>query len=303
MNRAPAGATYRPKLNNLHGVLWMLLAVTALTAMFAIIKQMATELPFFVVALMRTLVALVLFIPWLARVGRSGIATQRLGAHFLRSFFGIAAFACVVYAVGRLTLSDTMVLSFTSPFWSILFSGLLLGEIVRRDRTIATAAGFVGVAMIVKPQGDIDHAMLIALASAVLTSSAIIAMKSLSRTEPAARIVFYFFFFGTLFLLPPALLVWQTPTWQQFGWLIAAGILGGAGQNFLARAYCAAEVTIIAPMDFLRMPLAALFGFIVFAEFPDVWSAAGTVVIISALLFITRRDAREREGRRERTAG
>ena len=288
--RAPQPGAYRPKLDNVRGILWMLAAVTLLTAMFAIIKQMATELPFFVVALMRTSVALVLFVPWLVRVGPSGIATRRLKTHFLRAFFGIASFACVVYAVGRLMLSDAMVLSFTSPFWSILLSGLILGEAIRRDRTFATIAGFVGVVMIVKPHGQIDHAMLIALGSAVLTSGAIISLKSLSRTEPPARIVFYFFLFGTLFLLPPAILTWETP-----------GVLGGVGQNFLARAYDAGEVTIIAPLDFLRMPLAALFGFAVFAEIPDVWSAAGTAVIISALLFIARRDAVERRRQREET--
>ncbi len=299
--RAPQPGAYRPKLDNLRGILWMLAAVTLLTAMFAIIKQMATELPFFVVALMRTSVALVLFVPWPVRVGPAGIATRRLKTHFLRAFFGIASFACVVYAVGRLMLSDAMVLSFTSPFWSILLSGLILGEAIRRDRTFATVAGFVGVVMIVKPHGQIDHAMLIALGSAVLTSGAIISLKSLSRTEPPARIVFYFFLFGTLFLLPPAILTWETPDWRQLGWLVATGVLGGVGQNFLARAYDAGEVTIIAPLDFLRMPLAALFGFAVFAEIPDVWSAAGTAVIISALLFIARRDAVERRRQREET--
>ena len=297
--RAPSLSAYRPKLDNLRGVLWMLLAVTCLTAMFAIIKQMATELPFFVVALMRTSVALAMFVPWLMRVGRAGIATRRLKVHFLRSFFGIASFACVVYAVGRLMLSDAMVLSFTSPFWSILLSGLILGEAIRRDRTLATVAGFIGVVMIVKPHGQVDHAMLVALGSAVLTSGAIISLKSLSRTEPPTRIVFYFFLFGTLFLLPPALLTWQTPSWSQLAWLVATGVLGGVGQNFLARAYDAGEVTIIAPLDFLRMPLAALFGFLVFSEIPDIWSAAGTAVIIGALLFIARRDAVERRRQRE----
>ena len=52
-------------------------------------------------------------------------------------------------------------------------------------------------------------------------------------------------------------------------------MLGGVGQHFLARAYDAGEVTIIAPLDFLRMPLAALFGFIVFTEIPDIWVGRG----------------------------
>lgn len=292
-------AAYRPRLDNLRGALWMLAAVTALSGMFVIIKDLAGELPVFVIALMRTVFALVMFGPWLARVGREGIATRRLGAHVLRAFFGIASFACVVYAVGELLLSDAMVLSFTAPMWSIAIAGLVLGEAIRRDRTAATLAGFAGVVMVVKPAGGIDPAMLVALGSAVLTSGAMITMKRLSATEPPARIVFYFFLFGTLFLLGPAIATWRTPSWAQLGWLAATGLLGSLGQHWLARAYEAAEVTVIAPLDFLRIALAAAFGFAFFGEVPDAWSAAGTAVIIAALLLITRREALARQRRRE----
>ena len=285
---------YRPKPNNLRGALWMVAAVTALTAMFAIIKEMTSELPFFVIALIRTLIALVVLIPWLIRNGRAGIRTSRLETHLLRSFFGIASFACIIYAIGKLLLSDAMVLSFTSPLWSIVISALVLGEVIRRDRTLATIAGFIGVVLIVKPQAGVDPSMLIALASALLTSGAMITMKSLSRTEPPDRNVFYFFFFGSLFLLGPALATWQTPTWPQWGWLIVAGLLGSFGQSWLARAYDAAEVTAIAPLDFLRMPLAAAFGFVIFNELPDLWSAAGTTVIFISLLILTRRATRSK---------
>ena len=289
---APGG--YRPALDNLRGVVWMLLAVTSLTGMFVIVKQMATELPIFVVAFARTSVALVLLAPWLARTGVAGIATRRIKGHLLRSAFGICSFVCVVYALERLLLADTMVLSFTSPFWSIVISALVLGEVVRRHRWAATVAGFAGVILIVKPQGGMDPAMLIALASAVLTSGAMITMKSLSATEPPDRMVFYFFLFGTAIVAGPAAATWETPSWAQAGWLLAAGILGAVGQAWLARAYAAAEVTVVAPFDFVRLPLAALFGFLVFDEIPDAWTGAGTAIIVAASLFIARREAGER---------
>ncbi len=287
---------YRPTHDNLRGVIWMLLAVVCLTAMFAILKHMANELPFWVVALMRTAVALVLFAPWLARVGMAGIATRRIGLHFMRALFGTASFACVVYALGKLLLSDTMVLSFTAPFWSIIISALLLGEVIRRHRITATIVGFVGVVMIVKPRGDVDPAMLVAVGSALFASVAMVSMKALSSSEPPMRIVFYFFIFGTLLLLPPAIVTWQTPNPVQLAWLVGAGLLGAVGQNFLARAYDAAEVGVVAPFDFIRLPLAALLGFLVFDEIPDSWSAAGTLVIIAASLHIAHRVARIRAG-------
>ena len=67
------------------------------------------------------------------------------------------------------------------------------------------------------------------------------------------------------------------------------------GQAWLARAYAAAEVTVVAPFDFVRLPLAALFGFLVFDEIPDAWTGAGTAIIVAASLFIARREAGERK--------
>ncbi len=289
-------AAYRPIHDNVRGVLWMLAAVVCLTTMFAILKHMAGELPFWVVALIRTAVALALFAPWFARVGIAGVATKRIGVHFMRAFFGTASFACVIYALGKLLLSDTIVLSFTAPFWSIFISALLLGEVIRRHRITPTIVGFAGVLMIVKPRGDVDPAMLFAVGSALFTAAAMVSMKSLTSTEPPMRIVFYFFIFGTLLLLPPAIITWQTPNAVQFAWLVGAGLLGAVGQNFLARAYDAGDIGVVAPFDFVRLPMAALLGFLAFDEIPDAWSGAGTVVIIAASLYIARREARIRAG-------
>lgn len=275
--------------------MWMLLAVTSLTVMFAIIKQMATELPIFVVAILRTFFALLLLAPWMMRVGIAGIATRRPGAQFLRAFFGIAAFACVVYALAHLLMADAVVLAFTTPLWSIVVSAIVLGEIAGPRRVLATVVGFAGVLMIVKPQLGLQPATLVALGSAVFTSLAMITMKRLSATEPPTRIVFYFFLFGTLLLLVPAAVTWETPTLVQFGWLFAAGVLGAIGQDWLARAYDAAEVTVVAPFDFGRLPVAAVLGFVVFDEVPDIWTIAGTLVIIAASLYIAHREARGRK--------
>jgi drug/metabolite transporter (DMT)-like permease len=288
---ASQSTAYRPRLDNVRGILWMLAAITALTAMFGIIKYVALELPVFIVALMRTVVSLSLLAPWLLRYGLPAIRTDRPVTHFFRAFFGIASFVCTVYALRHLQIADATVLSFTSPFWSILISAIVLGETIRRGRTIATIVGFAGVILIVRPEGGVHPAALLALLSALLTSHAMITMKKLSATEPPTRIVFYFMLFGTLLMAPPAALTWQTPTLEQFAWLVGAGVLGFAGQSWLARAYDAADVTVVAPFDFGRVVIAGLIGFVVFDEVPAILSCIGTVIIIAASLQIAR-DAR-----------
>ena len=269
----------------------MLAAVTALTCMFAIVKHMVTELPVFVVAIMRTALALVLLAPWMVRVGVQGLETQRLGGHFWRAFFGTASFVCVVYALSKLPMADAIVLSFTSPLWAILVAAVVLGEIAGPRRMAATAVGFFGVLLIVRPQSGIEPASLIALASALLTALAMSTMKRLSASEPPTRIVFYFFLLGTLMLLVPAIVTWQTPTPRQFAWLCGAGLLAALGQDWLTRAYDAAEVTIVAPFDFLRPPIAAVLGFALFHEVPDRLTIIGMGIILVSCVYIARREA------------
>ena len=197
----------------------------------------------------------------------------------------------MMYAVANLILADAMVLGFTIPLWSILLSALFLGERVRLRRTIATITGFAGVVLVVQPQGGIAPAAMVALLGAVLASGAIITMKDLTRTEPSDRIVVYFFIVGSLVLTGPALFVWQWPTPEQWGWLVLLGFFGSSGQTCLTRAYAAGEVTIVAPLDFTRVIVAGIIGFVLFNELPDVWAFAGTAVIIAACVYIVRREA------------
>lgn len=275
----------------------MLGAVVSLTLMFAAVKQMVTELPVFVVAIMRTAFALVLMVPWMLQVGVDGMRTSRLAEHATRSFLGISAFVCVVYALTKMLMADVIVLAFTSPLWAIVISALVLGEVAGVRRIAATFAGFVGVLLVVKPHGGLEPAALIALASAVLTAFAMSTVKRLSATEPPTRIVFYFFVLGTLMLLGPAIATWQTPTLRQFGWLFAAGLFGAIGQAWLARAYDAADVTVVAPFDFLRLPVAAVLGFALFSEVPDRTSIAGMAIIIAASIYIARREAEAKKSK------
>ena len=104
-------------------------------------------------------------------------------------------------------------------------------------------------------------------------------------------------------LIPPAAATWETPTLVQTGWLFAAGVLGAIGQDFLARAYDAGEVSIVAPFDFMRLPVAAILGYIVFSELPDQWSIIGTLVIIASAIYLLRRGQIERREAREGSVG
>lgn len=279
---------------NVRGVLWSLAGGFVLTVMFAAVKHVLAELPPFVVGLFRTGIALLLMMPWLLRVGIDGVKTKRPVDHFLRTVTGIGSFVCLVFSLETLILSDSIVLSFSYPLWSIVIAALFMGERIRLRRTIATIVGFAGVILVVQPQGGLAIGAAFAMTSAVLTTLALLNVKRLTMTEPPQRIVFYFFFIGTLLLLPPAIATWQTPNWEQIAWLAVSGVSGVIGQTCLTRAYRAGDMTVIQPMDFMRIPMAAGMGFLLFDEVPDKIAALGTAIIMMASAYIVYRASRLR---------
>ena len=277
--------------NNLRGILWMFGSVAAFTVMGLIIKDIASQVSLAMIVLFRQWVVLLILVPWLLRAEAREIRTERLGAHALRALLALASFACLAYAVGRLTLADAVALAYTNPLWSILVSVVFLGEPVRVRRWTATVVGFVGVLCIVRPAGQIDPVMLVALGSAVSASLSMMIVKKLTTTESPFQILFYFTLVGSLVSLGPGLYYWQTPSLGQFAWLVIIGVLAFFGQICLSRAIALAEVTLVAPVDFLRLPFAAIFGFVLFAEVPDTWTLAGGTIIAVASAYIVRREA------------
>lgn len=278
--------------DNLKGTLWMLAAVGALTVMAVTLKHVVTDMSPWQAAWLRMCIGLGFLAPWVLRTGaRKAILSPRLPMLWARGLFGSASFALTVYALGHLILADAMVLSFTTPFWVIPLAALFLGEYAGWRRALATALGFIGVLLVLKPQFGIQDAMLIALLSALLRGFVVVFIKNLSSTEPPRRIVFWFFAVGVIVLAGPALLHWTTPTHAQLGWLALAALGGWLGQEWLSRAYREGEATIIAPLEFTRIPIAAIIGLTVFAEIPDSWTLAGTAVIIGAAYIISRTSA------------
>ena len=277
---------------NVKGALWMLAAVGALTVMPVTLKHVVGDMSPWQAAWLRMCIGLGFMLPWLWQSGiRKAVLSPRLGKLWLRGIFGTCSFALTVYALGELILADAMVLSFTTPFWVIPLAALFLGEYAGWKRVAATALGFAGVLIVLKPQFGIQEAMLIALLAALLRGFVVVFVKDLTSSEPPRRIVFWFFTVGSILLAVPALLTWTDPTIAQWGWLFLAALGGWVGQEWLSRAYREGEATIVAPIEFVRIPVAAVIGLALFAETPDIWTLAGSVVIIAASWAISRTKA------------
>lgn len=283
---SPPGLRFAHLSADARGALWMLAGGVSMTVAHSTFKHLSAELPFGVIVFCRHIIGTTILLAVILGRGRISLRTSRFTGHFWRTVFGFSAYVTFVYALTRLSLADTVALSFTAPFWAALIAITVLRERVVPMRLVATLAGFAGVVMIAKPGGAFDLAMMAALGSALMTSFAMLQVKQLSGSEGPDVITFYFMAIGIGLAAPFALVQWQTPALQHVPYLLTIGVFSLMGQQFLTRGYSIGTFSKMAPMDFLRLPLSVVIGLAFFSELPDLWSMLGMAIIGAASLVV-----------------
>jgi len=280
---------------NSRGALWMIASGLGFSVMAVGIKLLGHRLDSFQIGFFRVVIGLLAILPFVAGSGLSRMRTRHAGVHFVRAAFGLLAMYCSYYAIARMPLADYTGLSFTKPLFATLLAIVILGETVRWRRWTATLVGFLGVLVMVRPgAAAFQPAALAALTDSFSIAFLVTLVKRLPATETPLTMLFYFGLFATVLSLGPALYFWQWPTAFEWLLLMGVGVLGALSQMFWIRAFRAGEASAVAPFDYLRLPMAATFGFVGFAELPTIWTFVGAAVIVASTLYIAHREAQLR---------
>lgn len=292
MSVAAARARWSALPGPARGILWMLASAFAFTAMLGTVKPASQNLHPFEVTFFRHFFTLIAMLPWILRLGPGTLRTKRFPLIALRGLLGFISTILWFYSVPKLALADATAINFTAPLWATVFAAVVLHEPVRLRRWTATAIGFAGVLVVVRPGfQEFSVWALVMLCGAACWGSQHIVLKMLSRTEPTNVIVCYHAILLTPAALILALFVWQTPGLVDILWLLALGALGTVGHLALARSFAAAEASVVLPFDFSKMPIAAAIGYVAFNEHPDLWTWVGAAIIVAAATYIARREA------------
>jgi drug/metabolite transporter (DMT)-like permease len=184
-------------------------------------------------------------------------------------------------------------IEFTMPIWSAALAVVFLGERMGGRKWFAVVLGLVGVAVIVRPRaGELDAGQLIALAAALGFAVSVVLVKSLTRTDAAVTISFWMLVVQSVIGLLPALSVWQWPSASGWGWVLVVAFCGTYSHYCFARAMQHADATVVVPMDFLRVPLTALVGWLAYSERLDLATGLGVGLILAGnVLNLVRRPA------------
>ena len=282
---------------NAQGALWVSLSAVLFTSMSAVVKSLGAHLDSFQLAFLRASIGFVLILPFVFAAGPAVLRTSRLRMHLTRGVCGSIGLMCGFYALTHLSLADATAIGFTKPLFLIVLAALLLRETVRARRWSATAVGFLGVLIMVRPgDGVLEHAALVGLLGALAAATVSLLIKRLSASEASLTIMVYLGLVSIVTTGIPAAFVWQTPTLAELAWMLLAAALASSAQICMIRGFRIGEASALAPLEYLKLPLAAVYGYLLFTEVPDLYTVLGALLIVLSTLYIGHREAQLGKG-------
>jgi len=283
--------------NILRVVLWMTGTLLSFSVMAVSIRLLAGTLSVFEILTVRSFGALLILFSLLAlNPGlRPAARTKRIPMHFFRSAIHFAGQYSWATALTLLPFATVFALEFTLPVWVLILAVVVLGEKLTSGRIVVIVLGFIGCLVILRP-GLIafQPASILVLLCSFFYAVFNVATKQMTSTETTFGIVFWM----NLLQFPLAaagsdpLFVTRLEAWQ-FAPIAGVGIAGLSAHYCMARAFRYGDASLVIPLDFLRVPLIALVGWLFFGESVDALVFVGAGIILAGILWNLRLEARD----------
>lgn len=279
--------------------LWMIGAISSFTAMALAGRTLGTDFDTFEIMMYRSAFGLVIVLAVTFYVGTAHqITTQAIGQHAVRNLVHFTGQNLWFYAVTAIPLAQVFAFEFTSPLWVIVLSPLFLGERLTVVRSLAALLGFVGILIVARPTvSGLSTGMLAAAACAVFFALTFIFTKQLTKTQTITAILFYLTSMQLVFGIVAAGFDGEIaiPTVASLPLLLLIGACGLLAHFCITKALQIAPATIVAPIDFARLPIIAILAMLIYGEALDIWVFVGAIVIFAGnylnIWFETRKSA------------
>lgn len=268
--------------NKTKGIILIMTSAFSFSWMFICVR-LAGDVPFIQKTFFRNLFAAIIATGVLIKSG-IGFSWNRknTGGLLMRSVFGMLGVLCNFYAIGKLMTADASILNKLSPFFAIIFSFLILKEKVKLYQAIAVIIAFIGALFVIQPGGNaFEPAMILGAIGGMCAGLAYTYVRKVTNNgEKGPTVVFFFSVFSCIVILPYLIFNFYPMSVVQWLYLIGAGIAAAFGQFTITAAYAYAPAREISVFDYTQVVFAAILGFILFGDVPNILSFIGYTMII-----------------------
>jgi len=267
-------------------VFWMLGAIASFCLMAIAARELGGVIDKFELLAIRSLVGVVLLVIIMNVIKRPTLMfSQRTKTHFWRNLFHFIGQFSWLVGIGMLPLAQVFAIEFTVPLWVLIIAAMFLRERITVRKLAAVGLGLIGVAVIVKPGPQLlDTGAIVMFIAALCFAITFILNKSLLRTEHPLTIVFYM----TLIQLPLGALMagadWTMPAPWMWPWVMAIALTGLSAHYCVSKSMQLAEVSVVISLDFLRLPIVATIGMVMYGESFDLAVIVGGAIMLAANL-------------------
>ncbi len=205
----------------------------------------------------------------------------------LRSICGYAGILCNFYAIDKLPISDASMLNKMSPFFAVIFSSLILKEKADKFQWAVILSAFAGALFVIKPSfsnADLGASVIGFLGGTMAGAAYTFVRKITAKGVKGYYVVFFFSAFSTVMALPYVIFNFSPMSSYQLFMLVFAGISAAAAQFCITSAYANAPAKEVSVYDYSQILFAAILGFFVLNQLPDIFSVIGYIIIIAAAL-------------------
>ena len=222
--------------------------------------------------------------------------TERSKEHLFRCLMGLIALIAIVVALRELPLAVVVSLSYAAPLFITVLSIFFLSEKVGIFRWLAVLIGFIGVIIIAEPGfKGMNYLYFLPLIFCIGMAFVTITIRKLSSTEPIWLISIFFTITISIAGLATIPMGWIIPNFQDFILLALIGVTGGSANLFLTQSYKLSEVSLVAPLKYLALVFAIIFGYLIWNEIPTIKTLIGASLVVLASLIIFRREIYHRQ--------
>ena len=288
------------KFEPMKATVWMIGAMFSFSLMAVSGRELATNLNTFEIMLFRSIIGflIVLAIGYFAKT-LAEIKRDRLGLHLFRNLAHFSGQNLWFLAVASIPFSQLFALEFSTPVWVALLAPLFLGEVLTKQRVLAVILGFAGVLIVARPDiNQFDFAIVAAVACAICFAGSMMATKSLTSDQSITCILFWL----TLMQLAMGLVATvftgtiTFPEGINIFWIVIVGIGGLTAHFCITNALALATAIVVIPLDFMRLPLISVIGFLAYGETFELPILVGAGVIFIAILLNLKAEKQRQSG-------
>ena len=270
-----------------------ILSIVFFSIMVIFIRKASENLHILEVVFFRNLLAFIVMLPLLSSTGLAAIKMNNTKLFFMRGFFGaigmLAGFTCLTL----IPLAQATAISFSKPIFITIGATIFLGEIIKARRIAAIIIGIIGMLIIVQPGvNSLSFGIMLAIIAALAHSINALIVKKLTLTDSPQAIVMWMVIILIPITFVPAVTVWQWPSFETWLYLWGIAIVGTLAHFSWTKSYTMAEITSLESIEFIKLPIMALFGWMIFSEIPGTWTWIGGSIIFMSTIYISRREAK-----------